>query len=202
MATKSHQANGTKDAYTAQKSVDKTVDFAGDDGPRANRRRTRTEGSNVFGPSSSDRGNASNSLRFLERAGHSASSRMGAAVDQPSPWPEGYVPRPATTTRARAATLNDPLAFLERRSPAGLSTAGPTLGAGSRGIAADNVTIGGGSEGGLGSLSGGIIAAGVGRGGFLPDMRDRGSSDEEDEDDDNVCPSMLFSCFPCLACFR
>lgn len=65
------------------------------------------------------------------------------------------------------------------------------------------VISGGGADGGLGILSSGVIAAGVGRGGFLPDadtLDDSGSEIDDDDEDDNVCPSILFSCFPCLAC--
>lgn len=147
------------------------------------RGRTRTEGS------------ASNALRFLERSPRSSSSSSNnAAVNS---WPAGFI-APHSAARSRAWTLqstrlprNSPVAFLERLP---------------RSTSISSLVTGGGADVGLGTLSGGVVAAGASRGGFLPYPReaidDVGSEEVDEEEDDNVCPSMLFSCFPCLACFR
>lgn len=69
------------------------------------------------------------------------------------------------------------------------------------------IATGAGADVGLGSLSGAVMATSSGLGGFLPQPSESLDDDEteasdEEGDDANVCPSMLFSCFPCLACLR
>lgn len=144
---------------------------------------------------------ASNPLRFLERSHGSSSSSSNAAVNS---WPAGFIPpqAAAAAARSRASTLQSPrllpqnssLAFLERLP---------------RSTSVSSLVTGAGADVGLGSLSGGVVAAGASRGGFLPYPRDAAVGDtgseggyDDEEEDDNVCPSMIFSCFPCLACLR
>ncbi|CAN0216043.1 unnamed protein product [Pylaiella littoralis] len=154
----------------------------------SSRQRTQTEGS------------SHNALSFLERSHRSRSSTLPPAVT--SPWPVGFVPPSETkveraftwTTHVSSTSLprTSALAFMERPSVG--SSNGSSLGAG-----AD-------AEAGLGWLSGGVVAASYGRGGFLPRSNSSaggsGSWDSDEEMDSNVCPSMLFTCFPCLSCFR
>lgn len=146
-------------------------------------------------------GSPSSALSFLERSNRSESSSL------PATWPAGFVP-PSKTDRdrdraAHASSTHIPrlprtsaLAFLER----------PPIGGG--GTSTNSIVTGAGAEAGLGSLSGGVMATGSGRGGFLPrahsSIGGSGSedSDELDELDSDICPSMLFSCFPCLSWFR
>lgn len=160
----------------------------------ARRRSTEPSGS----PSSS-------ALSFLERSHRSESSSL------PATWPAGFVPppKPDRDRDVRAASAHIPrlprtsaLAFLERPPIGG--AAGATASAAS----ASSIVTGAGAEAGLGSLSGGVMATGSGRGGFLPRAQSSiggsGSedSDELDELDSDICPWMLFSCFPCLSWFR
>lgn len=157
-----------------------------------NRRRIRTEGS------------SSNALRFLERPHRSPQSSDSCSnLTSTSPWPLGFVPQATPSAdRPRVSTLqphrlprNSPLAFLERL---------PTS------LSATSLVAAAGADAGLGSLSGEVAGAGSGRGGFIPYPREAldesGSEgclfDSDDEEDSNVCPSMLFSCFPCLKCLR
>lgn len=154
----------------------------------SNRQRTQTDGS-------------SNALSFLERSHRSASSNLPSTVT--SPWPAGFVPpseskfERAFTWTTQAGSTNLPrtsaLAFIERPS-GGASPTSSSLGTGA------------GAETGLGWLSGGVVEASYGRGGFLPrshsSLGGSGSWDSDEEMDSNVCPSMLFTCFPCLSCLR
>eukprot|EP00903_Cladosiphon_okamuranus_P017743 g16333.t1 len=145
-------------------------------------------------------GSPSSALGFLERSHRSESASL------PATWPAGFVPPPKTDReRGRAAhsgNMHVPrlprtsaLAFLER----------PPIGG--AGTSTNSIVTGAGAEAGLGSLSGGVMATGSGRGGFLPRVHSSiggsGSedSDELDELDSDICPSMLFSCFPCLSWF-
>lgn len=98
--------------------------------------------------------------------------------------------------RDRGATIHSALAFLERRNPGGTAIASSTPSR--RGSSAGTVD---GADGGLRT---GMIAASTMLGGLAPDWGDRSSDGDilAEDDDDNICPSMLFSCFPCLACFR
>lgn len=140
-----------------------------------------------------------NSLGSLEQSSHASSSPSTTATMTTisaaslGPWPEGYSnspPPPASP--ARDATLHSALAFLERRTRASTSAETPAIMRGT------------GADAGFGNLSGGMIAGGSGQDGFLSHWGD--DSDPagilDEDDDDNVCPSMLFSCLPCLVCLR
>lgn len=154
----------------------------------SNRQRTQTDAS-------------SNALSFLERSHRSESATLPPTVT--SPWPVGYVPpieskveRAFTwTTQVSSTSLprTSALAFMER-PPVGSSAS------------SHGGSTGAGPESGLGWLSGGMGAASYSRGGFLPRSHSgeggSGSWDSDEEMDSNVCPSMLFTCFPCLSCFR
>lgn len=135
-----------------------------------NRRRFHTEG------------NSTQTVRFLERTDRSA---YGSSSSLPiSPYPVGYT---ASQPPVRPSVLtvrgprNPPLAFLER-VPSRLSTS----------ISTTSLINGAGVETGFESLH-----EGFDRRSRLgdDDFRD---SDYWDEEDDNVCPSIICSCFPCL----
>lgn len=149
----------------------------------------------------------SSALSFLERSHRSESSSL------PATWPAGFVPPPKTdratflgtsrsSTRIPRLPRTSALAFLER--PPIRARGGGT----STSTSTNSLVTGAGAEAGLGCLSGGVMATGYGRGGFLPrahsSIGGSGSedSDELDELDSDICPSMLFSCFPCLSWFR
>lgn len=163
------------------------------------RGRTKTEGS--ADPTST----GTNALRFLERSQRPAQiSDVFPDTAAMKPWSaEPVSSQPAA--RPRAWTLhsthtprlprNSPLAFLER-VPSTITIA--------------SLVTGPGADAGLVSLGGGRVGAGGGRDEMSPIQR--GSLDgararvdeesDESEEDSNVCPSMLFSCLPCLACLR
>lgn len=163
------------------------------------RGRTKTEGS------ADSTSTNTNALRFLERSQRPAQS-LDVFPDTAAmkPWPIEPVSSQAAT-RPRAWTLhsthtprlprNSPLAFLER-VPSTVSIA--------------SLVTGPGVDAGLVSLGGGRVSSGGGRDEMSPVQRGpldgaRGRVDEESdesEEDSNVCPSMLFSCLPCLACLR
>ena len=159
----------------------------------SNRRRSRTEG------------HPSHALRFLERSDRSPRSSTTTSTTLTSDYPVGYV-APQTPARARAWTVqpsstspshNSSLSFLVR-TPTSTSVT-PRV---------DRAGLHTGME----NLGGGFIAvesSRTSRSGVIPRQRLRpdtgddadcaGSSEDED---DNVCPSIIFSCFPCLACLR
>ena len=149
-------------------------------------------------------GSSSNgALSFLERSHRSDSSSLPAAVT--SPWPVGFKPpHKAARDRATSAGGGGPhrlprtsaLAFLERPpvEPSG-------------GAAANSLVSS--AEAGLGWLGEGFVSTGSSRGELL--RRSHSSvtgsgSEDSDEDimlmDSSICPSMLFSCFPCFSCLR
>lgn len=168
---------------------------------RGNRGRTRTEGS------ADSTSTSTNALRFLERSQRPAQS-LDVFPDTAAmkPWPVEPVSSQATA-RPRAWTLhsthtprlprNSPLAFLER-VPSAVSIA--------------SLVTAPGTDASLGNLGGGRAGAGGRRDemspiqrGSLDGARARARVDaesDESEEDDNVCPSMLFSCLPCFACLR
>lgn len=144
-----------------------------------------------------------NALSFLQRTDRSSPSLPSPPA---SPWPVGFVP-PHGVERARAwkaqtghgptprLPRNSALAFLERAPIRQMRTSGSST----------CLVAGAGAEDGLGTLSGGVMAAGSNRGGFLPQPHegdDSGSECSEEKEDSDICPSMLFSCFPCCICFR
>lgn len=174
---------------------------------KGNRGRTKTEGSS---DATTNTNASTNSLRFLERSERPAqSSTVFPDTVVAKPWPVEPVssqpaarPRAWTVQSTQAARLprNSPLAFLERDAS---------------NLSVSSLVTGSGSDAGLASLRtssrGGRVASGGGSrddlltrpcGGLDGRRCELEESGEEEEEDDNVCPSMLFSCLPCLSCLR
>lgn len=133
-------------------------------------------------------GNSTQTLRFLDPTDRSAYRSSPSLTI--SPYPVGYT-APQSPTRPSVLTArghrNSPLAFLERvpsRIPPSISTT--------------SLINGAGVETGFESLHEGALAGSFDRRNRLGDDYFR-DSDDWDEEDDNVCPSMICSCFPCLA---
>ena len=166
--------------------------------------RLKTEGSSDATSTNS----STNALRFLERSERpSQTSPVFPDAVVTNPWPimpVGSQPaaRPSAwavhSTQAPRFPRNSPLAFLERDT----ST-----------LSVSSLVAASGSDAGLGSLHtpsrGGRVASCCGSRDDLStrpcaelDGRRCELEEEEEQEDDNVCPSMLFSCLPCLSCLR
>ncbi|CAN0362903.1 unnamed protein product [Ectocarpus sp. 6 AP-2014] len=139
----------------------------------------------------SSRGRSSNALSFLERSDRSTDSPTVAAATT-NPWPVGFVPPQGTKSNRTTGWSQSYTPYLPRTSALAFLERAPGRARG------NNIVGGAGAEDGLGTLSGGMVAAGADRGGFLPRPYDTGSECSDAEEDSDICPSMLYSCFPCF----
>lgn len=167
-------------AHTSGGSVTSTSSNSISSTTTANRRRSQTEGYST------------QTLRFLERTDTPAyRSSPSLSIN---PYPVGYTapqsparPSMMTVQPRTSGPRNSPLAFLERvpsRIPPSIS--------------ATSLINGPGGETGLESLHEGVLAGDFARRSRFGDDDFRDSHDW-DEEDDNVCPSIICSVFPCLA---
>lgn len=136
----------------------------------------------------------SNPLDAPERTSYdTSSSRSKSSVPQQS---DHHLSRLPSTMRREQAAVYSSRTYPETRPYR------------QRGVRATNAATALNSPGSLRNLRGGDLSLGVGWGGsplkaynYFEDSSDVNGNDD-DEDDDTICPSMLFSCFPCLCCFR